>query len=328
MRIAFKKCRNLTEENKKKEIKINQLENSLKVSDTVFAVDRDAYFQEKNKLLNRFHIYSWKKSPASLQKSVHSISTVNLSSTEKDSLIETLESRLSKKSRDSEEQVDQIAEKPSVPVSNEPMRQEEANGDCDNTADNCDGETSGNDSATEAESTASDEESEASEAVDENVEEKAVEEKEDTNTFQEKKDVSLSPREKIVGSMSTAEKVKIWLPQAQTTGRDIQISIDESQKVALLAKLNEIDSDKGAIEATEDRLLSSTSVPKPPSNNNNNHQVERKVNLMEQLFGEAAILPRQRKDTYSLGSRPLKTSLRTSPSASGPAKSVKFVEED
>ena len=36
MRNAFKKCRNLTEENKKKEIKINQLEDSLKVSDVVF----------------------------------------------------------------------------------------------------------------------------------------------------------------------------------------------------------------------------------------------------------------------------------------------------
>ena len=33
MRNAFKKCRNLTEENKKKDIKINQLEDSLKVSE-------------------------------------------------------------------------------------------------------------------------------------------------------------------------------------------------------------------------------------------------------------------------------------------------------
>ena len=275
-------------------------------------------------MLNRFHIYSWKKSPSSLQKSVHSISTVNLSNTEKDSFIETLESRLStftEKSRDSQEKVDQIAEKPSV--SNEPMKKEDANGDCDNNVDNCDGEASGNDSDTEAESTTSDEESEASEAVDDNEEESlvVVEEKEDTNTFQEKKDVSLSPREKIVDSMSTAEKVKIWLPQAQTTGRDIQISIDESQKVALLAKLNEIDSDKGpSIEASEDRL-ESTSVLE----SNNNNLMERKNNLMEELFGEKSLIPR-RKDTYSLGSKlPLKTSLRTSPS--GAAKSVKFVED-
>ena len=35
MRNAFKKCRNLTEENKKKDIKINQLEDSLKVSEAV-----------------------------------------------------------------------------------------------------------------------------------------------------------------------------------------------------------------------------------------------------------------------------------------------------
>ena len=35
MRTAFKKCRSLTEENKKKEIKINQLEATLKVSDTL-----------------------------------------------------------------------------------------------------------------------------------------------------------------------------------------------------------------------------------------------------------------------------------------------------
>ena len=324
MRNAFKKCRNLTEENKKKEIKINQLEDSLKVSDVVFrGIIGNKYFQEKNKLLNRFHIYSWKKSIPILQKSAHSISTVNLSSTEKDSFIETLESRLStfkEKSTNSEQQVDQISEKPSV--SNELMKKEDANGDCDNNVDDCDGEASGDDSDAEAESSTSDEESEASEAIDDREEEKVVEE-EDMNTFQEKKDVSLSPREKIVDSMSTAEKVKIWLPQAQTTGRDIQISIDESQKVALLAKLNEIDScDKAIIEATENRQ-SSASVLEP---NNNDNQVERKMNLMEELFGEKAIIPR-RKDTYSIGSRPLKTSLRTSPSASGPTKSVKFVED-
>jgi len=121
--------------------------------------------------------------------------------------------------------------------------------------------------------------------------------------------------------MSTAEKVKIWLPQAQTTGRDIHISIDESQKVALLAKLNEIDSDKGRIEASEDRL-ESTSVQE--TNNNNMNQMEKKSNLMEELFGEKAIIPR-RKDTFTLGSKPLKTSLRTF--SSGPSKSVKFVED-
>ena len=278
-------------------------------------------------MLNRFHIYSWKKSPPSLQKSAHSISTVNLSSTEKDSFIATLEARLStfsEKSKDSPDQVDQIAENEKASVSNEPMQKEDANGDCDNNDDdddNCNGETSGNDSDTEAESTTSEEESEGSEAVDDEEEEESVVEKEDTNNFQEKKDVSLSPREKIVDSMSTAEKVKIWLPQAQTTGRDIQISIDESQKVALLAKLNEIDSDKGAsIEASEDRQ-ESTSVQE----SNNNNLMERKNNLMEELFGEKALIPR-RKETYSVGSKlPLKTSLRTSPS--GAAKSVKFVED-
>ena len=271
-------------------------------------------------MLNRFHIYSWKKSPPSLQKSAHSISSVNLSSTEKDSFIETLEARLStfnEKSKDSPDQVDQIAEKPSV--SNEPTKTEDANtGDCDNedVDEDFDGETSGQESDTEAESTSSEEESEASD----DDEEETVVEKEDTNNFQEKKDVSLSPREKIVDSMSTAEKVKIWLPQAQTTGRDIQISIDESQKVALLAKLNEIDSDKGtSIEASQDRL-ESTSVQE----SNNNNLMERKNNLMEELFGEKALIPR-RKDTYSVGSKPLKTSLRTSQSVG--TKSVKFVED-
>ena len=39
MRNAFKKCRNLTEENKKKDIKINQLEDSLKVSEAVLIED-------------------------------------------------------------------------------------------------------------------------------------------------------------------------------------------------------------------------------------------------------------------------------------------------
>ena len=55
-------------------------------------------------------MYSWKKPPPSIQNSKHSISSVNLSSLEKDSLIDTLESTLSKfkeKAKDTQSQVKQ-----------------------------------------------------------------------------------------------------------------------------------------------------------------------------------------------------------------------------
>ena len=207
-------------------------------------------------------------------------------------------------------------------MSNEQVKPEDANNG--ESCDNSEGETSHNESDAEAESSASEEESEAGD--DSQEEEERVEEKEDTNIFQEKKDVSLSPREKIVESMSTAEKVKIWLPQAQTTGRDIQISIDESQKLALLAKLNEIDSDNLVIEDTDSRLRSSA-VPGKNSDTGvetNNNQQERKTHLMAELFGEKSFIGR-RKNTFTIESKPLKTSLRTSPS--GASKSVKFLED-
>ena len=278
-------------------------------------------------MLSRFHIYSWKKSPASMQNSKHSISSVNLSSLEKDSLIETLDSKLStfnEKSNNTQEQVEE--EEPAV---EDPIEKVDAKDDCDS-----DNDTSDHNSDSEAECPTSDEESEASTYVHDNEERKEAEEgeeededeKEDKTIFHDKKDVSLSPRERDLSCLSTEEKVQIWLPQAQTQGRDIQISIDESQKLALLAKLNEIDSDNLVIEDTDSRLRSSA-VPGKNSDTGaetNNNQQERKNHLMAELFGEKSFIGR-RKNTFTIESKPLKTSLRTSPS--GASKSVKFLED-
>ena len=292
-------------------------------------------------------MYSWKKPPPSIQNSKHSISSVNLSSLEKDSLIDTLESTLSKfkekandtqsqvkqeprqveeeeelekKEEQEEEKEEEEEEQQQQSVSEEPIKKEDANVPAD-----CDNDESDSDSDNEAESSDSDEESEASTYV-HNNEEAKEREVEDRSNFHAKKDVCLSPREKDLRSMSTEEKVNIWLPQAQTKGRDIQISIDESQKLALLAKLNEIDSDNVAIEATDGSLRDtsaelSSSIPVSEVNNN---PIDRKNDLMAELFGEKAFIAR-RKNTFTITSKPLKTSLRTSPS--GPTKSVKFLED-
>ena len=93
--------------------------------------------------------------------------------------------------------------------------------------------------------------------------------------------------------------------------REVKAVINDSQKAALIAKLNEIDT----YTETEDSLtLKSDVVDSLISTNNNN--VERKSSLMLELFGGGALTP----------AKPLKTSMKTS--SSNYTKSVKFYEEE
>ena len=274
-------------------------------------------------MLNRFHIYSGKKSQSTMQSSKSSISTVNRGNPEKDS-IETIESKISpfkEKSTGNQKHVEE--EKPDV---DELIENVDAEDNCDNDIDDNNKNTSGHNSDSEAEFATSDEESEASSYVQETKEgdKEDKKETEDKTNFQEKKDVSLSPREKDLSFLSTEEKVNIWLPKAQTNGRDIQISIDESQKLALLAKLNEIDSDNAVAEATDSDHKTTAVEKRVQVAESYNNQQNRKNNLMADLFGEEPFIGR-RKNTFTIESKPLKTSMRTS--LSGTSKTVKFLED-
>lgn len=277
-------------------------------------------------MLNRFHIYSGKKSQPSMQSSKSSISTVNLGNPEKDSF-ETLVSKISphkEKSTSNRRHVDE--EKPDV---DELIENVDAKDNCDNDIDDNNTNTSDHNSDSEAECATSDEELKASTYVQNNKETKEGdkeenEETQDKTNFQEKKDVSLSPREKDLSFLSTEEKVSTWLPKAQTNGRDMQISIDESQKMALLAKLNEIDSDNAVNEATDSDLKTTAVMKRVQVTESYNNQQNKKNNLMADLFGEKPFIGR-RKNTFTIESKPLKTSMRTS--LSGTSKTVKFLED-
>ena len=93
--------------------------------------------------------------------------------------------------------------------------------------------------------------------------------------------------------------------------KKIKAVINDYQKAALIAKLNEIDT----YTKTDDSLTLKSDVVDSliPTNNNN---VERKSNLMLELFGGGAQTP----------AKPLKTSMKTS--SSNYTKSVKFYEEE
>ena len=93
--------------------------------------------------------------------------------------------------------------------------------------------------------------------------------------------------------------------------KEVKAVINDYQKAALIAKLNEIDT----YTKTDDSLTLKSDVVDSliPTNNNN---VERKSNLMLELFGGGAQTP----------AKPLKTSMKTS--SSNYTKSVKFYEEE
>ena len=94
--------------------------------------------------------------------------------------------------------------------------------------------------------------------------------------------------------------------------REVKAVINDSQKAALIAKLNEIDT----YTETEDSMTLKSDAVESLISTNNNNNVERKSNLMLELFGGGALTP----------AKPLKTSMKTS--SSNYTKSVKFYEEE
>ena len=124
--------------------------------------------------------------------------------------------------------------------------------------------------------------------------------------------------------MSTIEKVNLWLPLASTKGREIQVNIDDAKKAALLAKLSEIDQNEEETVEPKNRFRISQVDDSSFEYNNNavpNDAVEKKANLMAELFGTSVAAP----GLISYDGKPLKTSLKKSPSVL--SKTVTFYEE-
>ena len=208
-----------------------------------------SFFKEKDKLLHRLHIYSWKHKQS---RSKHSLSEDNLHFESKDNpldvrpnILQELESKLLefKNKMDTFNQTDT---KPESRVNEEHEKEDDA---FDNYSDS-EAESSGSDAESEASTAikASDEshENPENEVVsngcdedksDDEDESEAEEEDEndgkavssDKNLSPSKRDVSLSPRERYPNAdipMTTEEKVNMWLPSASTRGREIQAKLE------------------------------------------------------------------------------------------------------
>ena len=111
----------------------------------------------------------------------------------------------------------------------------------------------------------------------------------------------------------------------------MQVSIDAKQKAELLAKLNDIDKDEEKVDEKANRFqISSVSSNETKLIFNNNSIPEKKSNLLEQLFGTGVNGKHGSKNSQqylsSASVKPLKTSLKTSPSIL--TKTVKFDMED
>ena len=252
-------------------------------------------------------------------KKHNSMSDEHLNIAENNNFIEALESKL----------IDfkvKMEQKPEIIDNTEDEKVET------NPINNADSEEFVNYSSSESEE--SDEESEASTAIKASNEElnKEIDVTDgnvaDKNASPSMRDVSLSPKERYSNQMSTIDKVNLWLPLAtgEKGRRTIEVPIDNTKKAALLAAMSEIDKD-----AENDTLINRFEVSKAEDSTSYNENVlkERKSKLMDQLFGTTSDnQPITQDASLHLVSnqKPLKTSLKTSPSSS--SKSVKFVEDD
>ena len=289
MKNEFRKQKSLQQELKKANEKIAELEKSV---------------NEKEKVIQRYNIYSGKKLRMKASKSEESLNMASCPQVEDvkvtDKFFKNLESKLKEIVNDNktEDTQDGI-----VDTANDGVGVDESKTEPEIDPD------SDQDSDPEYESDSESQHSEASTAI-----QTGEPETEDKNTSPSVKDVSLSPREihSEPEPDKTMDRVNLWLPLASAKGREIQISIDENQKAKLLAKLNEID------EGSSDKVINRFSVA-PVHINNNNIEVDKKKNLMEVLFGSKA-------EKVNNIAKPLKTSLKTSPSSS--SKSVTFQDEE
>ena len=249
------------------------------------------------------------------------MSDEHLNVTENNNFIEALESKLI----NFKEKMEQKPQ--TIDNNNENEEKLEAN-----PATNPDAEEFVNYSSSATESDESDEESEASTAVKASSEELTKENDNTDGNVADKdvspsmRDVSLSPKERYSSSqMSTIDKVNLWLPLAsgEQGRRTIEVPIDNTKKAALLAAMSEIDKD-----ADNETSINRFEISKADDHMNYNENVlkERKSKLMDQLFGTGSVNHPITNNHLVSNQKPLKTSLKTSPSSS--SKSVKFVEDD
>ena len=250
-------------------------------------------------------------------KKHNSMSDEHLNIAENNNFIEALESKLIDFKVKMEQKPENIDDTEDEKVETNPIN-------------NADSEEFVNYSSSESEE--SDEESEASTAIKASNEElnKEIDVTDgnvaDKNASPSMRDVSLSPKERYSNQMSTIDKVNLWLPLAtgEKGRRTIEVPIDNTKKAALLAAMSEIDKD-----AENNTLIDRFEVSKADLSYNENVLKERKSKLMDQLFGTTSDNQQITRDaSLNLVSnqKPLKTSLKTSPSSS--SKSVKFVEDD
>lgn len=283
MKNEFRKQKSLQQELKTAKEKISELQESV---------------NEKEKVIQRFHIYAGKKLRMKGSKSEENLNVTSEPQKDnvkvEDNFFKNLESKL--KELVNEKKV----------VENQYEIENKANDGVHVVVENK--EEPENIPESDPEYDSESQESEASTAI-----QTGEYETEDKNTSPSMKDVSLSPREihSKPNPDKTIDRVNLWLPLASAKGREIQITIDENQKAKLLAKLNEIDEDseKGIKRFSDAPVL----------DNNNIIEEDKKKNLMEVLFGSRAA------DKSNIP-KPLKTSLKTSPSSS--SKSVTFKDEE
>ena len=133
--------------------------------------------------------------------------------------------------------------------------------------------------------------------------------------------------------MSPMEKVSLWLPATQPKAS----TIDEKKKLNLISQLNAIEDGRGSpynpsfnSGSKELNGISNSSPDSYPPAHSNEYVSEqsklgKKANLMTELFGDAATNSEISNNFDSQGSRPLKTSLKTTQNSS---KSVKFYEKE
>ena len=134
--------------------------------------------------------------------------------------------------------------------------------------------------------------------------------------------------------MSPLEKVSLQLPANQSKPNIIH----DKKKSSLLSQVNAIDDDRGSpynpsFNNTGHKQLNGLLNPSPEniqsvhSNGNNAVQSKlgKKASLMTELFGDVAINSEVSTNLDGQGSRPLKTSLKTT---QGSGKSVKFYNKE
>ena len=248
------------------------------------------FCQDKNSLMNRFHIYSWRTSKhrkyvsdEQLCSSKYGVSNSEL--LEQFNKDNTVHNSINDNNNNQNVEVDKLTQE--LYTKMVPNNTQDAADICEYSEDE---ENSTIDSSS------------PQQVID--AEPEHISENEEENSTDKYQPVSLSPKSLVNGDAS----------EMQALQDAVSTEIEPSQKAALLAKLSEIDNNAddevdtsiGRFEV--DVVRESPTHASPPNN-----ITARKSNLMMELFGVSGL------------DKPLKTSLKTSSSSLN--KSVKFKED-